>query len=67
MNNGEFRGSGLDKMTGKKHNGSPIPGWYEEEQYEKIEDYVIQETQEFCKFYQWLHKELPELHLRFLN
>jgi len=67
MNKGEFRGSGLDKMTGKKHNGSPIPGWYQEKQYENIENYVIQETKEFGKLHQWLCKRMPKLHDEFVN
>jgi len=67
MNKGEFLGSGLDKMTGKKHDGSPIPSWYLEKQYNMIEDYIIQETQEFCKLYQWLHRKMPELHGNYVN
>ena len=67
MNKGEFRNSGLDKMTGKEHSGSPIPSWYQDKQYGKIEEYVIQEAKEFGKLYQWLHKNMPELHTKFVN
>jgi len=61
MNKGEFLGSGLDKMTGKPHTGSPIPEWYKLGEYEKIEEYIKNETKEFVKFYCWLHEELPLL------
>ena len=29
MNKGEFRGSGLDKLTGKTHSGHPVIAWYD--------------------------------------
>lgn len=67
MNKGEFRNSGLDKMTGKEHSGSPIPLWYQEKQFGKIEEYVIKETVEFGRLYQWLHTEMPELHSKFVK
>jgi len=61
MNKGEFQGSGLDKMTGKKHSGTPLIDWYNEKNYDAIENYITQETQEFVKWYEWLHQEMPEL------
>ena len=61
MNKGEFQGSGLDKMTGKKHSGTPLTQWYNEKNYDAIENYIVQETKEFVKWYEWLHKEMPEL------
>ena len=67
MNKGEFRNSGLDKMTGKEHSGSPIPLWYKEKQYDKIEEYVIKETYEFGRLYQWLHNAMPSLHGKFMD
>ena len=67
MNKGEFSNSGLDRMTGKKHSGSPIPAWYKNGQYDRIEEYVIHEAMEFGKLYQWLHREMPVLHEQFVN
>ena len=61
MNKGEFRGSGLDKLTGKKHSGTPIIHWYDVEKFNEIENYIQQETQEFVKWYEWLHQEMPQL------
>jgi|APSaa5957512535_1039671.scaffolds.fasta_scaffold08998_8 hypothetical protein len=63
MNKGEFKGSGLDKLTGKKHSGSPLIDWYHEKNYDEIENYIKQETQEFVKWYEWLHKAMPELRM----
>lgn len=67
MNKGEFRGSGLDKMTGKEHDGTPIPLWYREKRFADIEKYIIDEARAFGEIYEWLHKEMPELHQKFLN
>lgn len=61
MNKGEFKGSGLDKLTGKPHDGSIIPTWYEEHNYGEIVNYVKNEAAEFIKFFKWLHRELPKL------
>lgn len=61
MNKGEFKDSGLDKLTGKKHNGQPIIDWYNEKKYSEIENYIQNETVEFVKWYSWLHQELPQL------
>ena len=61
MNNGEFKGSGLDKLTGKEGGGSNVPIWYKNHEYEKIIEYVKQETREFIKFNVWLYKKLPFL------
>ena len=61
MNKGEFRGSGLDKLTGKSHSGSPVVHWYDVKKYHEIENYIKNETTEFVKWYTWLHTELPGL------
>jgi hypothetical protein len=61
MNQGEFKGSGLDKLTGKKSNGANIPIWYNNHEYEKIIEYIKQEAEEFIKFNVWLYKKLPLL------
>lgn len=61
LNKGEFTGSGLDKLTGKPHSGSPIPDWYRDKNYDKIEEYVKKEAKEFVKFFTWLHTEIPKL------
>ena len=64
MNKGEFRGSGLDKLTGKSHSGHPVIHWYDVKKYDEIENYIKNETTEFVKWYSWLHEKLPELRTR---
>ena len=61
MNGGEFKGSGMDKITGKRQDGSMIGDWYRAYQYGKIEDYIRNETEEFVKFYRWLLEEMPKM------
>ena len=65
MNKGQFKGSGLDNMTGKKNSGTKIPLLYEAKKYEEIIDYIRNETEEFLKFNIWLYKEMPEMHRKF--
>ncbi|NUN11948.1 ribonuclease H-like domain-containing protein, partial [Candidatus Micrarchaeota archaeon] len=36
MSKGEFKGSGLDKITGKPMDGRSIPEWYEKKEFDKI-------------------------------
>ena len=54
MNCGEFKGSGLDKITGKKQSGEKIPERYSMGQYGFIERYIEDETREFMKWYMWM-------------
>ena len=61
MNAGQFKGSGLSDLTGKKGSGILIPGWYENKEYDKIIDYIKNETEEFIKFNMWLYKKMPHL------
>ncbi|MGI0027088.1 MAG: ribonuclease H-like domain-containing protein [Nitrosopumilaceae archaeon] len=65
MNNGQFKGSGLDKITGKPHGGGIVPQWYNEKKYNEIENYIKKEATEFINLCVWLYKELPLLLGRF--
>lgn len=65
MNRGQFKGAGLDKITGKPHDGRIIPTWYDEKKFAKIVEYIQLETSEFLKLASWLYKEMPELLVRF--
>ena len=65
MNNGELKGSGLDKISGKSHSGEIVPDWYGRKEYGKIVDYVNDEAAQFCKLFVWLLKEMPKLMLEF--
>ena len=59
MNNGEFKGSGLDKITGKPMDGSQVPHWYTNKEYNKIEAYIEGETKSFLQLNAWLYKKMP--------
>jgi DNA polymerase III alpha subunit (gram-positive type) len=59
MNQGEFKGSGLDKITGKPSSGKQVPIWYQNKQFELITEYIKTEAREFIKLNEWLHCELP--------
>ncbi len=59
MNHGEFKGSGLDKISGKPTDGSNVPVWYKKKEYGAIVEYVEAEAREFIKFNAWLYKEMP--------
>lgn len=61
MNRGEFKGSGLDKLTGKPRDGSIIPKWYAEKRYAEIEEYIRVEAEEFVGLCSWLYRELPAM------
>ncbi len=67
MNKGEFKGSGLDKITGKPSDGRQVPLWHEKKEYGKIIDYVKTEAREFIRLNVWLHRELPLFLERFRN
>lgn len=51
LNSGQFRGSGLDKFSSKPCSGSVIKDYYENRNYEAIEEYIRIETKAFMDFY----------------
>jgi len=57
----QFKGSGLDQMTNKESNRKKVPKWFLDEEYKKIEDYVIQEKNAFLEFFQKIMKKLPKI------
>jgi hypothetical protein len=61
MNRGEFRGASLDRFTSKVQNGSCIKDYYERKEYEKIDEYVVQETAAFLQFLQKLDANIGRL------
>jgi hypothetical protein len=65
MNKGEFKGSGLDKITGKQMSGKQIPEWYENKEYDKIIKYIKDEAKAFIQLNVWLYKEMPQFLERF--
>lgn len=60
-NNFYFKGAGLTNMTEKKGNASDIPIWYENKQYDLIEEYIIQEMQSFNKAFGKIYNHIQTL------
>ena len=67
MNKGEFKGSGLDKISGKPSNGMMLPEWYKNKEYDKITGYIEAEAREFIKLNAWLYEQLPKLREQFAS
>jgi hypothetical protein len=67
MNQGQFKDSGLDKITGKSSNGKNIPLWYANKEFDKIINYIKNETLEFIKFNSWLYEIMPAVHEQFIR
>jgi len=67
MNKGQFKGSGLDKLTNKPRDGKIIPEWYSSKQYDKIIDYINSEKISFVDFTKWLYKKMPSLLVDYKN
>lgn len=65
MNGGQFKNSGLDKITGKNGNGLKCLVHYNAGHYDKVVSYIKQEAEEFLKFYVWLRKRMPNLMTEF--
>ncbi len=59
MNKGEFKGSSLDKITGKTMDGKMIPNWYQSKEYGEIISYIKNEAKSFIELNAWLYKEMP--------
>lgn len=56
----DFKGSGLDKMSNKKTDGRDVPNFYRNKEFDKIESYVIQETESFIECLGKLRTKLME-------
>jgi len=65
MNRGEFKGSGLDNITGKEGTGRNVPLWYNNHEYDLLIRYVEIETRSFIEFNAWLYKHMPGMLLDF--
>ncbi len=64
-NRGEFKNSGLDKITGKKSSGKNVPTWYHGREFNKIIEYVEDEAKCFLELYSWLLGKSPEFIAQF--
>ncbi len=61
MNNGNFKGSGLDKISGKSGDVVAVLEMYAATDYKGIEEYIKQEAREYIKLYVWLREKMPQL------
>lgn len=59
-NNLAFKDSGLDKMTKKETDGRDIPNFYKNKEFDKIESYIVHETESFIECLQKLRIKLME-------
>ena len=63
LNKGEFKDSGLDKLTNKPTSGEVVLEYYKNREYDKIEEYIKTEAIQFSYFFEWCHRELPKMRL----
>ncbi len=61
MNRGEFKGTKLSDLTGKKESGLMVLAYYDAKRYQYIIDYIKQEAEEFGNFAQFFYQKMPEL------
>ncbi len=59
MNDGQFKG--YNSILGKKQPGNVVRTYYENKDYDKIIEYIKDETANFIEKYQILRKEVPNL------
>lgn len=64
MNNFQFVGSGLDKMTNKKQEGKVIPEYYKKKEYKKIDEYIQDEFFSFMEALKKIREHLRKLNLK---
>lgn len=61
LNDGNFVGTKLDNFTDKSQDGKAIKGYYENKQFDKIEDYIKNEADSFLKFLQKIKSNIHKL------
>ncbi|MBS3080071.1 hypothetical protein J4221_01245 [Candidatus Pacearchaeota archaeon] len=61
LNNGNFKGASLSNFTDKSQDGKVIKNYYEKRQFDKIENYIINETNAFFVFLQKINKNIGKL------
>ena len=61
LNGGMHKGASLNVITGKKNNGASIHKLYANKDYKGIEDHIVENAENFIKFYQLMKERLPLL------
>lgn len=64
MNDCKFKGSGLDKFSNKVSDGRNIPEWYKNKEYNKITEYIEQETEAYLDAMQKIREHLKTLKIK---
>ena len=63
MNDGQFTGYTDILNQNAKYDNSEIPGLYENEEYDEIEGYIIEEAESFTDLFSKLKSTLPKMEL----
>lgn len=63
MNDGQFRGYTDILNQNATIDNTEIPGLYENEEYDKIEEYIVEEAESFTDLFSKLKKSLPNIQL----
>lgn len=61
MKQGEFKGTALSKITSKKDDGNVILKYYSQNEWDKINDYIMDEMNAFEKFYFEMLEHMPTI------
>lgn len=61
LKKGTFMGASLSSISDKKDDGHVIKEYYEKKQYDKIEQYIIQETQSFIDMYKKIKENIENI------
>jgi hypothetical protein len=65
MNKGQFKGSSVDWLIRRELETSEVATWYERKEYNRIEEYIADETKRLLHAYQFLKAELPLLYSKY--
>jgi len=58
---GSFFGASLSSISNKKDDGNVIKGYYENKEFNKIENYIIDEAESFIELYSRIKKKLEKV------
>ena len=61
LNDGNFVGAKLDNFTNKPHDGKLVKEWYDNKQFDKIEQYIKDEADSFLEFLQKIKRNIWKL------
>ncbi|MFH1199842.1 MAG: hypothetical protein V1708_02125 [Candidatus Micrarchaeota archaeon] len=65
INRGEFKYSGIDRITKKPVDEDAMRKWHSKREYNQVVKYVEREADALTDFCAWLYKELPDFLRRY--